>query len=106
MQNPTIEVLNAFVTKLNAAGSQLVYSSLVGGPDSSSAASAVDASGSAYITGQTKSSNQFPFTFSSHEATSSGPGELPMVLPLISSPPRSTLHQHHRLLSLRSPSSD
>jgi hypothetical protein len=54
---------DCFVSKLNAAGSALVYSTYLGGTgrDGFSAAIAVDASGSAYVTGQTTSSN-FPTT--------------------------------------------
>jgi uncharacterized repeat protein (TIGR01451 family) len=51
---------DAFVAKLNAAGSALVYSTYQGGnaPDEGSGI-AVDASGSAYVTGSTASTN-FP----------------------------------------------
>jgi hypothetical protein len=52
--------LDAFVTKLNASGSALLYSTYLGGSgDDSGTGIAVDASGNAYITGQTRSSN-FP----------------------------------------------
>jgi Beta-propeller repeat len=52
----------AFVTKLNPAGTALVYSTFVGGSDMEFAHGlTVDPSGSAYVTGQTKSSN-FPTT--------------------------------------------
>ncbi|MBZ5561592.1 MAG: SBBP repeat-containing protein [Acidobacteriia bacterium] len=55
---------DAFVTKLNADGTALVYSTYLGGSGADSAAAiAVDASGDAFITGSTSSSN-FP-TFSS-----------------------------------------
>jgi hypothetical protein len=51
---------DAFVTKLNAAGSALVFSSYLGGSNQDVAAGvAVDASGSAYITGTTNS-DDFP----------------------------------------------
>ncbi len=50
----------AFVTKLNAAGSALVYSTFLGGTGyDSGQAIAVDTIGGAYIAGQTRSSN-FP----------------------------------------------
>ena len=60
---------NAFVTKLNTAGSSLVYSTFVGArvpiaganPNDESTAIAVDSSGNAYITGST-SSNNYPVT--------------------------------------------
>jgi uncharacterized repeat protein (TIGR01451 family) len=49
-----------FVTKINAAGSALVYSTYLGGEsDDECFAIAVDASGNAYVTGTTSSSN-FP----------------------------------------------
>ncbi len=51
---------DAFVAKLNPAGSALVYSTYVGGSSSDNAYGiAVDASGSAYVTGSTTSTN-FP----------------------------------------------
>jgi hypothetical protein len=52
----------AFVTKLNAAGSALVYSTYMGGAtDTWGLGIAVDASGSAYVTGETLPSD-FPTT--------------------------------------------
>ncbi len=51
---------NAFVTKINAAGSALVYSSYIGGSGAAVAdAIAIDSSGDAYVTGQTNSTD-FP----------------------------------------------
>jgi hypothetical protein len=51
---------DAFVSKLNAAGSALVYSTYLGGSgDDLGNAIAVDSSGSAYVTGETTSTN-FP----------------------------------------------
>ncbi len=51
---------DAFVTKLNVAGSALVYSTYLGGRDSDGGNGvAVDATGNAYVTGRTGSSN-FP----------------------------------------------
>jgi hypothetical protein len=53
---------DAFVTKINAAGSALVYSTYLGGSGNDSCASiAVDGSGNAYVTGTTSSPN-FPTT--------------------------------------------
>lgn len=65
---------NAFVSKLNAAGSALVYSTFVGintpvpntDPADRANAIAVDAGGNAYITGQTVSQN-FPVTNSAFQ---------------------------------------
>jgi hypothetical protein len=53
---------DAFVTKLDSTGSSLVYSTYLGGGSAESGAGiAVDASGSAYVTGRTNSSD-FPTT--------------------------------------------
>lgn len=53
---------DTFVTKLNSTGSALIYSSYLGGSGNEHAeAIAVDAQGSAYVTGDTGSSN-FPTT--------------------------------------------
>ncbi|OFV91359.1 MAG: hypothetical protein A3H28_11940 [Acidobacteria bacterium RIFCSPLOWO2_02_FULL_61_28] len=57
--------LDAFITKLNAAGSSLVYSTYLGGSGSTSGNGiAVDSLGNAYVTGWTESGN-FPGTSSS-----------------------------------------
>src|SRR5438552_3043225 len=51
-------VSDAFVAKLNAAGSALVYSTYLGGSvEDSGQGIAVDASGNAYVTGYTRSTN-------------------------------------------------
>ena len=51
---------DAFVTKINAAGSALVYSTYLGGGSTETGIGiAVDAPGNAYVTGQTQSTN-FP----------------------------------------------
>ncbi len=51
---------DGFVTKLNAAGNQLVYSTFVGGSDSDTPnCLAIDGSGNAYVAGQTASTD-FP----------------------------------------------
>ncbi len=53
---------DAYVTKLNPAGTALVYSTFVGGSNMEFANGlAIDAAGNAYVTGQTKSSN-YPTT--------------------------------------------
>jgi hypothetical protein len=52
--------IDAFVTKINAAGSSLVYSTYLGGSDNDyGKAIAVDSSGNAYVAGQTRSTD-FP----------------------------------------------
>lgn len=54
---------DAFALKLNAAGNSLVYSTLLGGDGTDSAAGlAVDSGGNAYVTGVTDSASQFPVT--------------------------------------------
>ncbi len=64
-ENPTIieaESEDAFVTKLNVAGSAIIYSTSLGGSSTDLAnAIAVDSSGNAYVVGDTKSSD-FPTT--------------------------------------------
>ncbi len=52
--------VDAFVVKLNAAGTSIIYATYIGGnSDDRAAAIAVDAAGEAYVTGSTASSN-FP----------------------------------------------
>jgi hypothetical protein len=63
---------DGFVTKLNPAGTALVYSSYLGGSDSDVANGiAVDAAGSAYVTGFAGSSN-FPTTPTPFQAARAG----------------------------------
>jgi hypothetical protein len=60
---------DAFVTKLNPAGSGLVYSTYLGGTrEDFASAIAVDAGGNAYVTGSTNSAD-FPVTPDAFEAT-------------------------------------
>lgn len=63
---------DAFVVKLNPSGSGLIYSTFLGGSGYELAWSiAVDASGSANITGQTNSAN-FPTTSGAHQTSFGG----------------------------------
>ena len=63
---------DAFVSKLNAAGSALVYSTYLGGSGGDGGAGiAVDASGSAYVTGSAGSSD-FPITPGAFQTTFGG----------------------------------
>lgn len=63
---------DAFVTKLNPAGSALVYSTYLGGDNhDTSGAIAVDAAGNAYVTGQAYSLN-FPTTAGAFQTTKGG----------------------------------
>ena len=65
---------DAFVTKLDPTGSALIYSTYLGGADSDAAGNpglAVDASGSAYVTSETVSTD-FPITAGAFQATLSG----------------------------------
>jgi hypothetical protein len=72
---------DAFVTKLNAAGNALVYSTYLGGSSADEwARIAVDTSGNAYVTGQTWSSN-FPTTPGAFQTSYQDGGGNP-VMPL------------------------
>ncbi len=63
---------DAFITKLNAAGSALAYSTFLGGSGYDTCAGiAVDGSGNAYATGRTESSD-FPITTDSFDTTYNG----------------------------------
>ena len=67
-----IDQYDAFVTKLNATGSGLVYSTFLGGFDLDDAIGiAVDAAGNAYVTGETWSLN-FPTTPGAFDTTRNG----------------------------------
>jgi len=64
---------DAFVTKLNAAGTAVVYSTYLGGNgDDQGAAIAVDGSGDAYVAGYTNSST-FPTAHAAQGANGGGP---------------------------------
>ncbi|MBF0458213.1 MAG: SBBP repeat-containing protein [Nitrospirae bacterium] len=66
---------NVFITKLNSTGTALVYSTLLGGSNSShgdlGAGIAIDSSGDAYVTGYTTSSD-FPATTGAYQTTLKG----------------------------------
>jgi hypothetical protein len=65
---------DAFVSELNAAGSALVFSTYLGGSgDDTGHGITVDASGSAYVTGGTDSSN-FPISPGAYQTTCPGGG--------------------------------
>ncbi|MGB8511000.1 MAG: SBBP repeat-containing protein, partial [Pyrinomonadaceae bacterium] len=65
-------VTDVFVTKLNPAGSALVYSTFLGGATNDNGRDIfVDAAGNAYVTGATNSSN-FPTTPGAYQRTKSG----------------------------------
>ncbi len=64
--------VDVFVTKLNAAGTGLVYSTFVGGSGYDAGWDIdVDSTGKAYITGQTDSTN-FPVTSGAYDTTPNG----------------------------------
>lgn len=63
---------DGFVTKLSADGSSLVYSTYLGGSQGDMIEDvAVDSSGNAYVTGNTKSTN-FPVTAGAYQSANSG----------------------------------
>jgi plastocyanin len=65
---------DAFVSKLNPTGSALDYSTYLGGSNDDIAwGIAVDKLGSAYITGETDSSSDFPITANALQPTYGGP---------------------------------
>jgi hypothetical protein len=67
-----IDQYDAFVTKLNSAGSGLVYSTFLGGTQlDDSLGIALDGARNAYVTGQTASTN-FPTTGGAFDTTASG----------------------------------
>jgi hypothetical protein len=71
-RSPSLGQADAFAIKVNATGSALVYSALIGGGGSDSATGiAIDPSGSAYIAGYT-SSVAFPVTSSGFQRTFGG----------------------------------
>jgi hypothetical protein len=64
--------MDAFVLKLNAAGSAIVYSTYLGGSlDDSGLGIAVDSDGNAFVTGQTRSQN-FPTTPAAFQPANGG----------------------------------
>ena len=66
---------DAFVTKVNAAGTALVYSTFIGGSGQEQARGiAVDSAGNAYIHGFTSSSTDFP-TVNAFQSTFGGNGQ-------------------------------
>jgi hypothetical protein len=69
---------DVFVTKLNATGSALVYSTFLGGSgDENGVSIAVDATGAAYVTGNTSSPN-FPTTAGAFDTSFNGDGAFPL----------------------------
>lgn len=67
--NPNAQTYNAFVAKLDSAGSQILAATYLGGSSQDETkAIALDSSGNVYITGTTDSAN-FPTTASAYEAT-------------------------------------
>jgi hypothetical protein len=67
------DIYDAFVTKVNAAGSGLAYSTFVGSPGIEESYSiAVDGTGSAFITGVARD-NKYPTTAGAYSGTMNGP---------------------------------
>lgn len=70
---------NAFVAKLNANGSSLIYSTFLGGDDYDFGYGiAVNSAGNAYVTGTTYGifSSTFPVTSNAYQSASSGSGDV------------------------------
>ena len=69
-QSVYVRKSDAFVVKLNPSGSDLVYSTYLGGSYSDDAFSiAIDSAGNAYVAGWTKSSTDFPTTAGAYDTT-------------------------------------
>jgi uncharacterized protein (TIGR03437 family) len=71
------EVFDGFITKFSASGTELVYSTYLGGTGTDSCHGiAVDAAGNAYVTGDTfgDQSNNFPTTQGAFQRTAPGGG--------------------------------
>ena len=69
----TYTYVDAFVTKLNATGTGLLYSTYLGGSGGDLGwGIAVDTSGNAYVTGQAQSSTDFPTTAGAFQTTYGG----------------------------------
>jgi hypothetical protein len=69
----TFDATDAFVTKLNATGSALVYSTFLGGTSRDDGLGvAVNGSGAAYVAGETTSARNFPTTLGAFDTTSNG----------------------------------
>jgi Beta-propeller repeat len=82
--------LDAFVTKLNPAGTGLAYSTYLGGSDLDNGLGiAVDAAGAAYVAGDTVSPD-FPTTAGAFDDDFSGPRFDAFVTKLVPGPPTST----------------
>ncbi|HKO45254.1 MAG TPA: SBBP repeat-containing protein [Pyrinomonadaceae bacterium] len=62
---------DGFVTKLNPTGSEMIYSTLLGGTSAEAFSIAVDSSGGAYVSGRSNSSD-FPVTTDSYQPFSRG----------------------------------
>jgi hypothetical protein len=80
LYNGGVSYGDIFVTKLNASGTALVYSTyLGGGSDDGGSGIAVDGSGNAYISGGTMSSN-FPTTLGALDTSYNGVGDYDVFL--------------------------
>ncbi|MEO8371128.1 MAG: SBBP repeat-containing protein, partial [Candidatus Solibacter sp.] len=74
---------DAFIAKLNPAGNQLVYSTLLGGTgDDFISSIALDSTGAAYVTGATCSTD-FPSTVGVYQKSMRGPSSAPVADVLI-----------------------
>jgi len=68
--------VDAFVTKLNASGTELIYSTFLGGTEYEEGKGiAIDTAGNAYVTGLTNSSD-FPTTAGAYDTTYNGNGDV------------------------------
>ena len=77
---PALKSADAFVTKLNSTATQFIYSTFLGGNgEEAGTGIAVDAAGSAYVTGATNSTFGFPLTATAPQTRYAGLGGSPTV---------------------------
>ncbi|MFY9558656.1 MAG: SBBP repeat-containing protein [Terriglobales bacterium] len=72
LQSTLTGFVSGFVTKLNASGSGLVYSTYFNGNSSTTTGIAADASGNAYVAGSSECSGSLPITSGAYQTTCAG----------------------------------
>jgi hypothetical protein len=75
LQSTLTGYVSAFITKLNASGSGLLYSTYFNGNSSYATGIAADASGNAYVAGTAECSGSLPITAGAYQTTCGGGGD-------------------------------